>query len=38
MKKYISWNVNGMRAVLKKNFFDFLESENPDIIALQETK
>jgi exodeoxyribonuclease-3 len=38
MKKYISWNVNGIRAVLKKNFIEFLEEENPDVVGLQETK
>ncbi|MBP7582844.1 MAG: exodeoxyribonuclease III [Spirochaetes bacterium] len=36
--KIISWNVNGLRAVLKKGFPDFLASENPDIICLQEIK
>ena len=36
--KFISWNVNGIRAVLKKGFMDFLEEHNPDIICLQETK
>ena len=36
--KIISWNVNGIRAVLKKGFYDFLEQYNPDIICLQETK
>jgi exodeoxyribonuclease-3 len=36
--KLISWNVNGIRAVLKKGFADFIESEKPDILALQETK
>ena len=36
--KLISWNVNGVRAVLKKGFADFVEREDPDIIALQETK
>jgi len=36
--KLISWNVNGVRAVLKKGFMDFLNSEDPDIICLQETK
>ncbi|MEG0661984.1 MAG: exodeoxyribonuclease III [Anaerovoracaceae bacterium] len=36
--KLISWNVNGLRAVMKKNFFAFLEEENPDILCLQETK
>ncbi len=36
--KLISWNVNGLRAVLKKNFLDYLAEENPDILCLQETK
>ncbi|MDC2984556.1 exodeoxyribonuclease III [Candidatus Marinimicrobia bacterium] len=36
--KIISWNVNGIRAVLKKGFLDFISEENPDIICLQETK
>jgi exodeoxyribonuclease-3 len=36
--KLISWNVNGIRAVLNKGFKDFLDKENPDIICLQETK
>jgi exodeoxyribonuclease III len=36
--KLISWNVNGLRSVLRKNFLDYLESENPDILCLQETK
>jgi len=36
--KLISWNVNGLRAVLKKNFLEFLDAEQPDILCLQETK
>jgi exodeoxyribonuclease-3 len=36
--KLISWNVNGLRAVLRKNFPAFLEAESPDILAVQETK
>ncbi len=36
--KLVSWNVNGLRAVLRKNFLTFLESENPDVLCLQETK
>ena len=36
--KLISWNVNGIRAVLKKGFLDFLAAEKPDAICLQETK
>ena len=34
----ISWNVNGIRAVMNKGFSDFLKNENPDIICLQEIK
>jgi len=36
--KLISWNVNGLRAVLRKNFLEYLDSEKPDILCLQETK
>lgn len=36
--KLVSWNVNGLRAAVGKGFFDFLESENPDVICIQETK
>jgi len=36
--KIISYNVNGIRAALKKDFVGFLKEENPDIICLQETK
>ena len=36
--KLISWNVNGLRAVLKKGFLDFFESQNADIFCIQETK
>ena len=36
--KLISWNVNGLRAVLRKNFLDYLADEKPDILCLQETK
>ncbi len=36
--KLISWNVNGLRAVLKKNFLEFLDAEQPDILCLQEIK
>ncbi|MBG7608203.1 MAG: exodeoxyribonuclease III [Verrucomicrobia bacterium] len=36
--KIISWNVNGIRAALKKGMADFLSTENPDILCLQETK
>jgi len=36
--KIFSWNVNGLRAVLKKNFYDFVASHAPDVLCLQETK
>lgn len=39
MVKIYSWNVNGIRAVLKKEkFLPFIEAEQPDILCLQETK
>jgi exodeoxyribonuclease III len=36
--KIISWNVNGIRACTKHGFLDYLDSEQPDIIGLQEVK
>lgn len=36
--KLISWNVNGIRAVLKKGFLDFVIEYDPDILCIQETK
>ncbi len=36
--KLISWNVNGVRAVHKKGFLEWLEDAEPDILCLQETK
>jgi exodeoxyribonuclease-3 len=36
--RIISFNVNGIRAVTKKDFFKDLETMNPDILCLQETK
>ncbi|MCK5820536.1 MAG: exodeoxyribonuclease III [Bacteroidales bacterium] len=36
--KIISWNVNGIRAVAKKNFFQDFKLMSPDILCLQETK
>ena len=38
LKKFISWNVNGIRAVEKKGFVSLLKDLDADIIALQETK
>ena len=38
-KKLISWNVNGLRAVVSKGFFtEFIENEQPDALCVQETK
>lgn len=36
--KLISWNVNGIRAVVKKDFLSEVEKMNPDVLCLQETK
>lgn len=36
--KILSWNVNGIRAVHKKGFLDWLHEESPDILCIQETK
>ncbi len=36
--KLISWNVNGIRAVVQKGFEAFLLQHQPDVICLQETK
>ena len=36
--KLISFNVNGIRAIEKKGFFEWVAKESPDILALQETK
>ncbi|MFC2097578.1 exodeoxyribonuclease III [Bacteroidota bacterium] len=38
MKNIISYNVNGIRAALNKGFIEWLKSENPDIVCIQETK
>src|ERR1044072_7471192 len=36
--KIITWNVNGIRSITQKGFYDFVERENPDLLCLQETK
>ncbi len=36
--KIISYNVNGIRAALKKGFIDWLIAANPDVVCIQETK
>lgn len=33
-----SWNVNGIRAIAKKGFIEWVKNENPDILCIQETK
>lgn len=38
MKKILSYNVNGIRAALNKDFTRWLKAENPDIVCIQETK
>ena len=38
MKKFISWNVNGLRACVEKGFKDSFDKLNADIFCLQETK
>jgi exodeoxyribonuclease-3 len=34
----LSWNINGIRAVVRKGFVDFLKKQKPDILCLQEIK
>ena len=36
--KYISWNVNGIRAAIKKDFITFFNETEFDALCLQETK
>ena len=36
--KLISWNVNGLRACVKKGFEDFFKEADADIFCIQETK
>ena len=38
MLKLISWNVNGLRAQVRKGFLEKLEALDPDILCLQEIK
>ncbi len=38
MKRIISYNVNGIRAAMKKGFLDWLSAANPDVLCLQEIK
>ena len=36
--KLFSWNVNGIRAIEKKGFHDWIKKADPDVLCLQETK
>ncbi len=36
--KIVSWNVNGLRAVAKKGFYEWVRQAQPDILCMQETK
>ena len=36
--KLVSWNVNGIRAAIKKGFLNWVTKDSPHIIALQEIK
>jgi len=36
--RLVSWNVNGLRAIMKKGFIESIKKLNPDVLCLQETK
>lgn len=36
--KIISWNVNGLRSVLKKDFLEYLKEERADMVCIQESR
>ena len=36
--KFVSWNVNGIRAAVKKGFLDWFAGVSPDVLCVQETK
>ncbi len=36
--KFVSWNVNGIRACVQKGFLDFFQETDADIFCIQETK
>jgi exodeoxyribonuclease-3 len=38
LKTLVSWNVNGIRACVNKGFLEWMDSESPDILCLQEIK
>ncbi len=37
-KKFVSWNVNGLRACIKKGFHDFVADAAPDVLCIQECR
>lgn len=37
-RKLISWNVNGIRSVARKGFYQWLETAQPDVLSVQETR
>ncbi len=36
--RLVSWNVNGIRAAIRKGFWDWLQTDAPDVLCLQETR
>jgi exodeoxyribonuclease-3 len=36
--RFVTWNVNGIRAAVGQGFFDWLEAEQPEVVALQEVR
>ena len=36
--KFVSWNVNGLRACIEKGFFEFVKNQDADFVCVQETK
>ena len=36
--RIVTWNVNGLRAALRKGFMDHIKTLNPDVILLQEIR
>ena len=37
-QRFVSWNVNGIRSATSQGFFDWLEAERPEVVALQEVR
>lgn len=36
--RIVSWNVNGIRSISRKGFLDYLQTDRPDVLGLQETR